>query len=210
MTIKTQQITQETLDMFKKEFPNDAKIQALTLDAVLQHAETTTIDWSRLSGGVPQHTIQLQSISITPCQKAIGYVIFDAICLALGAVSLRSSVKASTVEAMAEAAAPVLSKIETAVAKMAAEGASYTDMAKGVFTILQTIYSGGCLGAVFSAFTASLSWWDMVLYGLTGMATIVAALATDGAALIAEIVIELATFGFLVSDSVKAVQACNI
>jgi hypothetical protein len=92
---------------------------------------------------------------------------------------------------------------------MGAAGASKMDLAKGVFEILKTIFNGGCFGAVFSAFVSSLSWWDAALYAVTGTATIIAALATDGIAFAAEVVILLATFGFLVSDSVKAVSACS-
>lgn len=202
-----EKINQIQLDNFKKLFPNDQKIQAITLAEVLKNTEGKKVDWMTLDKVESEPS--LRAITITPCEKTIGYVIFDVICLAVGAVGLRATVKASTVEAMAEAAAPVLSKLEASIAKMAAEGASAKDIAWGVFDILKTIYSGGCLGAVFSAFTKSLTWWDMVLYGITGTATIIAALATDGVAFVAEIVIELATFGFLVSDSVKVVQACS-
>jgi hypothetical protein len=141
---------------------------------------------------------------------SVGYVIFDSICLVVGAVGLRGTVNSATIEAVATAAAPVMSKIEGIIAKMVAQDASKTDVAWGVFQILQVIYSGGSLGAVFSAFTASLTWWDLLLYGISGTATIIAALATDGVALVAEIVVLLATFGFLVSDSVKVVQTCGL
>lgn len=140
----------------------------------------------------------------------IGYVIFDAVCLALGAVGLRATVRGSTIQAIFQAATPAMSGIEQAIAQIGRSGATAVDQAKGVFNILKAIWSGGSLGAVFSAFTGSLTWWDMALYGVTGLATIVAALATDGLAFVAEVVILLASFGFLASDSVKAIQACNL
>ena len=40
------------------------------------------------------------------------------------------------------------------------------------------------------------------------MATLTAAFATDGAAMIAEIAVELATAGFLIVDAAKAIGAC--
>ena len=110
---------------------------------------------------------------------------------------------------MAKAAAPVMSQMEKYIATMAASTSSKTDIATAVFGIISTIYSGGCLGAVLSAFLGSLTWYEAALYGVTAMATIVAALATDGAAEIALIVIELATAGFLVNDSINCVKACN-
>lgn len=197
----------EQLETFKSFYPNLAHVQALTLDNVNTAFEGQPVDWNTVT---PAHFEPSPDVSIPPCQKAIGFVIFDVISLAVGAVGLRSSVQPSTVKAMAEAAAPVLSKIETIVAQMGAENASTVDIAWGVFQILKTIYSGGSLGAVFSAFTSSLTWWNMILYGVTGTATIVAAFATDGLALAAEIVVLLATFGFLVSDVVAAVNTCSL
>lgn len=205
-------ITQEHLDAFKKQYLFSEEIQALTLVNLLQNTEGKTVNWESM------HTLSSDqdmlstegSLKLTDCQLSIGYVIFDVICLAVGAVGLRSSVRPGTVAAMAQAAAPVLSKIEMIIARMAAPGASTSVLAWGVFDILKTIVSGGCLGAVVSAFTASLTWWDMILYGVTAVATIIAALATDGLAFVAEVIILLATFGFLVSDSVKAVQSCSL
>ena len=207
------EITAKQLGDFKRLYPNNVDIQALTVEVVNQNTRGRTIDWNRISFGADEPTTRSMAaaaVSITPCQMAIGYVVFDVVCLAVGAVGLRASVNARTIESMAEAVAPVLSKIEVTIARMGEAGASNTDVAWGVFKILQTIYTGGSLGAVFSAFTASLTWWDMILYGITGVGTIVAALATDGAAFAAEIVILLASTGFVVSDSVKAVQACNL
>jgi hypothetical protein len=207
------EITAKQLSDFKRLYPNNAEIQALTLEAVQQNTRGRTVDWNSVSFDVSAPTrssAAMASVSISPCQMAIGYVVFDVVCLAVGAVGLRASVNSSTIESTARAVEPVLSKIEQTIASMGKQGASKTDVAWGVFDILKTIYNGGSLGAVFSAFAASLTWWDMILYGITGVATIVAALATDGVAFVAEIVILLASTGVVVSDSVKAVQACNL
>lgn len=212
-------ITQQQLDTFKRLHTGNPHIQALTADVVNANVAGSVVDWNKLNVGAGAGTgIGIAAIAmpmglmsdITPCEKAIGYVVFDALCLALGAVGLRAAVSGATIEAMTRAAAPAMSQIERIIATMAAPGAGVTDYARGIFNILKAIYSGGCLGAVFSAFTASLSWWDGVLYGITGTATIVAALATDGVAFVAEVVILLATFGFLASDTAKAVDACSI
>lgn len=203
-------ITQKQWDSYKSQFPNDKKIQAVTLEELLKNTDGGKVDWGDLpkaeNRGVAAQTA---AVAISECELAVGYVVFDAICLAIGGVGLRSGVSKGTAEAMAEASRPVLSKIEVAIAKMAAQGASKTDIAWGVFEILKTIWSGGCLGAVLSAFLGSLTWYYAALYGATAMATIVAAFATDGVAFVAEVVIELATFGFLVADSVNAVKACS-
>jgi hypothetical protein len=205
-------ITQKQLDDFKSLHPGNPQIQALTLDEVLQNARGKTVDWNSIQfdEATTSAAAATAEIQVTDCQMAIGWVIFDAFVLAFGAVTLRRAVNARTIQAVARAAAPMLSKIELTVAKMGAQGASKTDLAWGVFEILKTIFSGGSLGAVFSAITASLTWWDMIIYGIAGTATIIAALATDGLAFAAEVVILLTSFGFLASDSVKAFQTCNL
>jgi len=206
-------LTQEELDNFKSLFPNDKKLQNLTLKELLNNTNGGKVDWSN-----PPFTKSLKERAIKPlavegiseCQLNIGFVIYDCVCLAIGAVGLRAGASRETAEAVAHAAEPVLSKLEAAIEKMAAQGASKTDIARGVWEVLKTIWSGGCLGAVLSAFLGSLTWYYYALYAATALATIVAALATDGAAFIAEVVIELATFGFLVADSVNAAKACDI
>lgn len=195
--------------------------QALLLD----NPEVQKVSYSELIANTPQGvdwaslpdpaivktaaTDEEEELGLTDCEVAIGFVIFDVICLAVGGVALRDGLKPKTAEAMAKAAKPVLSKLEATIAKIAAEGASLSDQAWGVFEILKMIWSGGCLGAVLSAFLGSLTWYYALLYGATAMATIVAALATDGIAFVAEITVLLATFGFLVADSINAVESCK-
>ena len=92
---------------------------------------------------------------------------------------------------------------------MSAAESTKFEVATAVFGIVSTIYSGGCLGAVLGAFLGSLTWYNAILYGATALGTIVAAVATDGAAEIGIIVVELATAGFLVSDSINCAKACS-
>jgi hypothetical protein len=148
-------------------------------------------------------------ISLSDCQLAAGHVVYDVIVLAVGAVALRARVSEATIEAVTTSAVPVLTELESTIAMIAASGSTTLQRAQGVFQILRTISDGGLLPAVFDAFANSLSWWDAVLYGVGGIATILAALATDGIAFAAEIAALLATFGLLVSDSVDAVTACG-
>jgi len=146
---------------------------------------------------------------VTACEKQIGYVIFDSVCLMLGAAELRAGVTAEAAEEMAEACKPVISKFDTYILTMAKEGASTTEVAGAVFGMMSTIWSGGCLGAVVSAWLGTLSVGNAILYGVTALGTLVAAFATDGAAEIGIIAVELATAGWLIEDSVKCVEECS-
>ena len=145
----------------------------------------------------------------TSCEKQIGYVIFDCVCLMLGAAELRAGLTAEAAEEMAEAAKPVLSKMDKYILTIADEASSKTDVATAVFEIVSTIWSGGCLGAVVSAWLGTLSVGNAILYGATALGTLLAAFATDGAAEIGIIVVELATAGWLIEDSVKCADECS-
>lgn len=145
----------------------------------------------------------------TDCEKQIGYVIFDCVCLMLGAAELRAGVTAEVAEEMAEACKPVMSKFESYIVTMASKEASTTEVAGAVFGMMSTIWSGGCLGAVVSAWLGTLSVGNAILYGATALGTLLAAFATDGAAEIGVIAVELATAGWLVEDSIKCADECS-
>lgn len=200
--------TQRQLDHFKSLYPTNEHVQALTLEEVLRNTQGTTVDWNSLQFDQPTSPATATSKSaVTPCQRAIGLVILDVIALAVGAVGLRGKVTPATVDAIAEAAIPTLSKIGAIIEEMMAPGASRKDLAWGSFKILKEL--GPSLGKIWSAFTKSLTWWDKVLYITMGAAAITAAVATDGVAFVAEITILLANFGALASDSAKVFQHCK-
>lgn len=201
-------ITQKQLESFKCLHPGDPRIQALPLNEVVKNLDRREVDW---------HSVLLDQlatpvaagIELTECQKAIGIVVFDVFCLALGAVALRGTVNSATINAVAQAVVPVQSKLEVIIARLSGPNVSPRDQALAVFDILRAIYKGECLGAIAAAFSKSLTWWNALLYGITSVATIVALVATDGVAFVTEIVLLLATFGFLVSDSIRAANACR-
>ena len=197
-------ITPETFKAYQALNPHDSRLQALTLAELYKNTGTGQVDWNK----VTYKPALLQS-GEWDCAKGIGYVVFDCVCLFLGAVTLRASVTAEAAEDMAKAAEPVASQLEKYILIMSDANSSKTAVATAVFGIISTIYSGSCLGAVISAFLGSLTWYNAILYGATALGTIMAAVATDGAAEIGIIIVELATAGFLVGDSIKCKAACS-
>lgn len=157
---------------------------------------------------IPSQNKDFATVS-TDCQAALGFVVFDVVFLVTGALELRAGLSAAAATEMAEAAWPVASQIEVVIAELAKPGVTNYQQAWGVFKILGIIYKGGVLGAVLNAFKKTLTWYNMILYGVSSTAVIVAALATDGVALVAYLVGLLVSFAFLVEDSVKAVSACS-
>jgi len=202
-------LTAEELAAYAAANPHDAALQKLGLFELLANTGGGVLDPAQVAqrqGPWRQPTSQ----PVTACELDVGYVVVDVTCIAIGGVELLAGVTDELSEAVAEAARPVMSKIQTIIAEMARAGASTTDIAKGVFDILVIIWSGGCLGAVVAAFVGNLTWYYSVLYGATAMATIIAAVATDGVAFVAEVALEVVTFGMLVADCVNAVAACDL
>lgn len=198
-------ITQQKLDQFKLIHPEDERLQSLSLQELIDNTDGGVADWSKL----PKREAVTTVTEATSCPVAMGFVIYDCVALFLGAGGTRDGVTEAEAEAVAEAAEPVLSQLEKYIETITKEGASVTDQAQAVWGIISTIYNGGCIGGVISAFLGTLTWYNWILYSATALATIIAAVATDGAAEIAEIIIELATAGWLISDSVTAAKACN-
>jgi len=202
------ELTQQQLDAFKKLYPRDMQLQIVTLDEIAECTEGGEVDWSKVNlGGVADSAVL--TASDPSCGMAIGYVVFDAICLFIGAASLRSSLTAKCAAEIGEAAGPIESALEQYIEVLMDSNSSTTANAGAVFNIVSTIYSGGCMGAVLSAMFGNLSWYQNALYGATALGTIVAALATDGAAEIGILIVELATAGFLVNDSITCARACK-
>lgn len=142
------------------------------------------------------------------CIKQSGYVIFDSICLFLSAAEVRASLTAEVAEEIAEAAKPVLSKLEKYIITIASKESSTTEIGAAVFGIITTIWSGGCLGEVMAKWLGTLDFGQEILYSITAVATITAACATDGLAEIGLIAVMLANCGWLVDDAIKCADAC--
>ena len=146
--------------------------------------------------------------AVFECAKAIAAVVIDCVSLAIGAVTIRGAISPRVLGEVAEALLPILPKLQSLMVKIADTSLSNFDRAKAVVGVLGTVWSGGALGAVMNTIFGSLNFWQYMLYGVTAIATITAALATDGLALAAEIAVELATAAFLATDAYAAVVAC--
>lgn len=201
-------LTQSNLDRFKQLFPEDGRLQALTLDELVRYAAGKDLTGVGAEIVAPSDRALRSVGPVTDCQIAVAGVVVDCIFVIAGAIGLHGKLPPSAVEEVARIIEPELSEIEKIV-RILADSASSTKMrAKAIFDIGKLIYTAGMLEAVYKAIVNSLTWWDMALYGTLGLAELVAAFATDGVALIALVVAEIAQVGFVISDSVKVVNAC--
>jgi len=150
-----------------------------------------------------------KDLPYSKCQLALGFVVYDCILLAIGGTALRASATNQIAAGFVEVVLPIENQLMQIIARIAAPNATNFQCAKAVFDLLSTIWTGGFLGGVVGVFLKSLNWWKATLYAATTMATIVFALATDGTSFVAEVVILLLTFAWLVTDSANAIKQCT-
>ena len=202
-----QYLTERDLLAFQKLYPNDPKIQALTLDELKDKYKPDEFRGNNVDVAVDSSFVR--DISITDCQYDIAIVVIDCIFALTGAVGLAGKVSGSAVETVAKTIQPAMNEIEEAVHTLSIAASKY-EKAEAIKNIVHIIWSGSMIEAVYHAIMNSLTWWDMVIYSVLGIATISAAFLTDGAALVAMFVAEIALCAFVISDAVKAVNSCNL
>ena len=126
----------------------------------------------------------------------IASIVVEAVLLVVQAVGIKVAVSTSTITKTAEEIIPVIessSQLQKAVQALeeAAKGGSKWEIAKAIFRLIKDSYSAGILWKIIKGLCSNMSWWDWTKTGAIVSAMIIAALATDGVALIAKIVLAL-------------------
>lgn len=126
----------------------------------------------------------------------IASIIVEAVLLVMQAVGITVEVSEQVITKTAEEIIPVIessSQLQRAVQALreAAEGGSNWEIAKAIFNLIKDSYSAGILWQIIKSLCSNMSWLDWLKTAAIVTAMIVAALATDGAALIAKIILAL-------------------
>lgn len=121
-------------------------------------------------------------------------IVVEAVMLVMSAVGISVSPGSGAIDGAVEDAAHAIqssTKLERAVEEFVtawdAAGGSKWQKAKAIFQLIKESYSGGILWTIIKALCSNMSWLDWLETSAKVTAMIIAALATDGAALIAEI-----------------------
>ena len=142
------------------------------------------------------------------CSTHIGYVIYDCICLALGAGEMRDKITDVDAKVIAAAADPAIIAIKNEVYTISDIASDRAEIASAAFTIVSTLHSTGCLPEVYKIWVATLPTRDAIKFTAKTFKTLVAAFFTDGVAVLGMIIVELATFAHLIPDSIDAMNCC--
>lgn len=126
----------------------------------------------------------------------IASIIVEAVLLVLQAVGIKVAVSESAIAKTAEEIIPVIessSQLQKAVQalKEAAQGGSKWEIAKAIFQLIKDSYSASILWKIIKGLCSNMSKWDWIKTAGIVTTMIIAAIATDGVALIAKIVLAL-------------------
>ena len=203
-------LTQHNFDRYKAEFPEDSRLQALSLEELLDNTRGLTLDHilAPLPPGYDRAVVVMSATTVPPCALAIAKVVIDGILLVTGCVALAGKIARPVIQEVGLVANLAASKIGKIISKMAAPNASKTDIAKGFAEILKAIDEAKLFKKIWAAFTKSLTWYYAVLYGIVVLATIAALVTSGGALIVAEFVLLVTSCAFMLIDIADAANTC--
>jgi len=123
-------------------------------------------------------------------------ILVEAVLLVMQAVGIKVAVSESTMKATVEDTAEAIqrsSQLQRAMKKFVdswkAAGGNAAAKAKAIFILIKESYAAGILWTIIKSLCKEMKWYDWLETVAKVLAMIIAALATDGAALIAKIVL---------------------
>ena len=137
----------------------------------------------------------VESVNATSwIQKAS--IIVEAVMLAVQAVGIEVAISEQVIMKTAEELKPVIqssSQLNRAIQALeeATQGGSKYEIAKAIFNLIKDSYSASILWKIIKGLCSNMSTWDWIKTAVVVTAMIFVALATDGLALIAKIVLAL-------------------
>ena len=123
-------------------------------------------------------------------------IVIEGVLLVLQAVGIKVAVSEQLIKRTAEETVSVIessSALQKAVQALqeAAKGGSKFEIAKAIFNLIKDSKAAGILWKIIKGLCSNMSWYDWVKTAGIVTAMIVAAVATDGVALIAKIILAL-------------------
>ena len=142
------------------------------------------------------------------CNTHLGYIVYDCMCLVLGATEMREKMSNTDARVLAAAAEPALMNIKEQVSIIADPGAERAEIATAAYQIVSGIYASGCLTEVYKIWVGSLPTKYAIKYTVKVFKSLIAAFCSDGASTLGVIMVELATFPQLIEDSIDCKACC--
>ncbi|MEM7114869.1 MAG: hypothetical protein AAF614_20705 [Chloroflexota bacterium] len=198
-------------------FPDDPKLAEMSDEALKQQVEPFIKNHHVFRPTlVPLSTDSFQILAAVDegdsCAYTIAVVVVDCIFMVLGFVGLHATNSQRIARAAAHEAGIVIARnlpkwriLITALK----DASTLTEKATAIYHISRAAYSAGMFRGILASIKSSMKWWDWAITGLAAVAQIGALILTDGAAFIAEVALNGTAVAYVVSDAVKAGEACS-
>lgn len=154
-------------------------------------------------------TTELVRNTLSPCAFAIGVVVADAFSVLFQFCGVNEfEARAATRALLEEMGEDTLRGLMANIHDLA-NAATLEQQAKEVWKLLAATSNAIGISAIVNALRSTMNWWDWVLASITVTAQLTAWFASDGAALIAELMLGSAFVVQLVIDAIAAADICN-
>ncbi|MEZ4721789.1 MAG: hypothetical protein R2813_07945 [Flavobacteriales bacterium] len=209
----TKEQIQAAVTVMRNYFPQDENLKKISDDELIEKVQKFIASEQTFSAEPSEKVDALLGENLTDtCPYSIAVVVADCIIMLIGFCGLHTSnqqrvIKASAKEIGEEVSTNLPEWLELIAALQTAD--SMTDKAKAIFAICRKAYTAGMFKGIFASIKSSMEWYDWIIAGIAAVAQIAALFLTDGAAFIAEIALNGTAVAYVVSDSVKAANACS-
>jgi hypothetical protein len=205
-----QHLTQDNLNEFKKYLNEDEQAQLPTVDQLLAYAQGKVLD-----GSVAQTATDAdlrkrfpRDLPVSDCTVKITVVVVDLILVAISGFGLKQKVVGAGIRAAAGTIEAHQSDFTQLLLIILDDTRSKKDVVLAGLRIIKLVVNLGLLGAICSAIMHSLTWYDMILYGVLFVGEVGALFATEGIAALALLAQFLAKGGQTIVAITEAVTAC--
>jgi len=140
------------------------------------------------------------------CSMLFARIIVDVVCIVFGAIGLNSTVAERVGSRIAAESAEIIPELMTRFGRQL-QSDSVLERAQAAFSLVLALCTASGASRVISIVSDSMEWYDWILMGVTITAQIVALFATDGAAVVGEVVLLISNAPQLAIDLAKSVEA---
>lgn len=198
-------------------FPDDENLQKISDDQLFEKVHEFIHSDQIMSVQLPEEfpAISLRDDLFDSCPYAIALIVVDFIFMFLGFCGLHISNPSRVIEALGKAAEKIIeiiakdpNKWKQLIIKIVLSKTP-NERAVAIYALIKEAYNAKLFKVVFDAIKGLMKPIDYVISIIAAIAQIAALALTDGAAFVAEIILNITSIEHLIEDSIKAIDKCK-
>lgn len=205
-------LTQDNYNEFQKHLTADELAKLPTLAQLIAYAQDKPLDGTDATTDTNPDDLRKRFPTLSPetdCAIKITVVVVDIILVGIAGFGLKQKYVGAGIRAAAGTMEASQKDFMQLMIIMIDPDRSIKDVVLTALRIIKLVVNLGFLGAVWTAIVSSLTWYDMVLYGVLGIAEVGAIIGTEGVAAFALLAQVLAKGGQLSLAVYDAVTTCQ-